>query len=247
MCVGGVAEGCNTGETRDILQVSKVGRQRGQPSSGRWRQENAAGEAAERISAQSGIGAGMITYKSMAMAAGEDDADNSSPGGSHLLGIGVRQRSGSLYKYLWRLRCESPLVRSWRRARQRWGPLNKYLSLPDVDSRWSELMQAHSASTVGDLRIMNQVEELRGCDKRLTACMLDRLGDLQSALLFCAHRSSFSRLRAASIWIQKMMQFIQSPAGYRYPAQFYWAVPCPSLLIPRGPGPVCAIVHTHSI
>ena len=26
---------------------------------------------------------------------------------------------GSLYKYLWRLRCESPLVRSWRRASQR--------------------------------------------------------------------------------------------------------------------------------
>jgi hypothetical protein len=72
-------------ETRAIWQVSKVGRQRGQPSSGRWRQENAAGEAVERISALSGIGAGirscMITYKSMAMAAGEDDADNSSPGG----------------------------------------------------------------------------------------------------------------------------------------------------------------------
>ena len=33
---------------------------RGQPGSGRWRQENAAGEAAERISALSGIGAGMI-------------------------------------------------------------------------------------------------------------------------------------------------------------------------------------------
>jgi hypothetical protein len=41
--------------------------------SGRWRQENAAGEAAERISALSGIGAG--TSKPMAMAAGEDDAD----------------------------------------------------------------------------------------------------------------------------------------------------------------------------
>ena len=54
---------------------------RGQPSSGRWRQENAAGEAAERISALSGIGAGMITYESMAMAAGEDDADKFKSGG----------------------------------------------------------------------------------------------------------------------------------------------------------------------
>ena len=52
---------------------------RGQPSSGRWRQENAAGEAAERISALSGIGAG--TSKSMAMAAGEDDADKFKAGG----------------------------------------------------------------------------------------------------------------------------------------------------------------------
>ena len=54
---------------------------RGQPSSGRWRQENAAGEAAERISALSGIGAGMVTYESMAMAAGEDDADKFKSGG----------------------------------------------------------------------------------------------------------------------------------------------------------------------
>ena len=54
---------------------------RGQPGSGRWRQENAAGEAAERISALSGIGAGMITYESMAMAAGEDDADKFKSGG----------------------------------------------------------------------------------------------------------------------------------------------------------------------
>ncbi len=46
----------------------------------RWRQENAAGEA-ERISALSGIGAGMITYESMAMAAGEDDADKFKSGG----------------------------------------------------------------------------------------------------------------------------------------------------------------------
>ena len=30
-----------------------------------------------------------------------------------------------------------------------------------------------------DMRIMDQLEELRGCDKRLTACMLDRLGDLR--------------------------------------------------------------------
>jgi hypothetical protein len=30
-----------------------------------------------------------------------------------------------------------------------------------------------------ELRILDQVEELRGCDKRLTACMLNRLGDLQ--------------------------------------------------------------------
>ena len=52
---------------------------RGQPSSGRWRQENAAGEAAERMSALSGIGAG--TSKSMAMAAGEDDADKFKSGG----------------------------------------------------------------------------------------------------------------------------------------------------------------------
>ena len=58
---------------------SKVGRQRGQPSSGRWRQENAAGEAAKRMSALSGIGAG--TSKSMAMAAGEDDADKFKAGG----------------------------------------------------------------------------------------------------------------------------------------------------------------------
>ena len=30
-----------------------------------------------------------------------------------------------------------------------------------------------------DMHIMDQLEELRGCDKRLTACMLDRLGDLR--------------------------------------------------------------------
>ena len=29
------------------------------------------------------------------------------------------------------------------------------------------------------LRILDQVEELRGCDKRHTACMLNRLGDLR--------------------------------------------------------------------
>ena len=27
--------------------------------------------------------------------------------------------------------------------------------------------------------VLDQVEELRGCDERLTACMLNRLGDLQ--------------------------------------------------------------------
>ena len=124
---------------RSVLrgQFSEVGRKwwcRGQPSSGRWRQEHAAGEAAQRMSALSGIGAGK--YESVATAAGGDDADNSSPGGfSPARHRCKRQRWGSLYKYLWRLRCESPLVRSWRRARQRWGPLNKYLS--DVDSQWS--------------------------------------------------------------------------------------------------------------
>ena len=66
-------------ETQGVGSFSKVGRQRGQPSSGRWRQENAAREAAERISALSGIGAG--TSKSMAMAAGEDDADKFKAGG----------------------------------------------------------------------------------------------------------------------------------------------------------------------
>ncbi len=30
-----------------------------------------------------------------------------------------------------------------------------------------------------DLRTMDQLEELRGCDERLTAGMLDRLGDLR--------------------------------------------------------------------
>ena len=35
------------------------------------------------------------------------------------------------------------------------------------------------APRCNDLRIMDQLEELRGCDKRLTACMLDRLGDLR--------------------------------------------------------------------
>ena len=29
------------------------------------------------------------------------------------------------------------------------------------------------------LRVLDQVEELRGCDKRHTACMLNRLGDLR--------------------------------------------------------------------
>ena len=29
------------------------------------------------------------------------------------------------------------------------------------------------------LRIMDQLEELRGCAKLLTACILDRLGDLR--------------------------------------------------------------------
>jgi hypothetical protein len=33
--------------------------------------------------------------------------------------------------------------------------------------------------TFADLRTMDQLEELRGCDKRLTAGMLDRLGDLR--------------------------------------------------------------------
>ena len=69
---------------RSVLrgQFSEVGRKwwcRGQPSSGRWRQEHAAGEAAQRMSALSGIGAGK--YESVATAAGGDDADNSSPGG----------------------------------------------------------------------------------------------------------------------------------------------------------------------
>ena len=96
----------------------------------------------------------MITYASMAMAAGEDDADkwqlvkmmptNSSPGGV-----------SPLSRYLWPLRCESPQVRSWRRECS------------------SKLV------TLDELRILDQVEELRGCDKRLTACMLNRLGDLQ--------------------------------------------------------------------
>ena len=108
---------------RSVLrgQFSEVGRKwwcRGQPSSGRWRQEHAAGEAAKRMSALSGIGAGK--YESVATAAGGDDADNSSPGGfSPARHRCKRQRWGSLYKYLWRLRCESPLVRSWRRASQR--------------------------------------------------------------------------------------------------------------------------------
>ena len=129
---------------RSVLrgQFSEVGRKwwcRGQPSSRRWRQEHAAGEAAKRMSALSGIGAGK--YESVATAAGGDDADNSSPGGfSPARHRCKRQRWGSLYKYLWRLRCESPLVRSWRRARQRWGPLNEYLS--DVDSQWSSWRRA---------------------------------------------------------------------------------------------------------
>ena len=73
---------------------------RGQPSSGRWRQENAAGEAAERISALSGIGAGMITYESMAMAAGEDDADKFKSGGVLTCSASVQDSGrGSLYKY----------------------------------------------------------------------------------------------------------------------------------------------------
>jgi hypothetical protein len=67
------------GRRHSLLSFCRPEEERGQPSSGRWRHENAAGEAAERISALSGIGAG--TNKSMAMAAGEDDADNSSPGG----------------------------------------------------------------------------------------------------------------------------------------------------------------------
>ena len=33
--------------------------------------------------------------------------------------------------------------------------------------------------TLDELRILDQVEELRGCDQRLTACMLNRLGDLR--------------------------------------------------------------------
>ena len=41
---------------------------------------------------------------------------------------------------------------------------------------WTQFM------TFDDLRIMDRLEELRGCDKRLTACMLDRLGDLRREL-----------------------------------------------------------------
>jgi hypothetical protein len=33
--------------------------------------------------------------------------------------------------------------------------------------------------TFDDLRIMDQFDELRGCDEQLAACMLDRLGDLR--------------------------------------------------------------------
>ena len=33
--------------------------------------------------------------------------------------------------------------------------------------------------TFDAVRIMDQFDELRGCDERLTACMLDRLGDLR--------------------------------------------------------------------
>jgi len=93
--------------------------------------KDAAGEAAKRMSALSGIGAG--TYETAAAAAGGDDADNSSPGGfSPARHRCKRQRWGSLYKYLWRLRCESPLVRSWRRARKRWGdPATVYVAFMD--------------------------------------------------------------------------------------------------------------------
>ena len=33
--------------------------------------------------------------------------------------------------------------------------------------------------TFDAVRIMDQFDELRGCDERLAACMLDRLGDLR--------------------------------------------------------------------
>ena len=56
------------------------------------------------------------------------------------------------------------------------------------DGLWMQLIVIDSESPKGtpwrrqpmnDMRIMDQLEELRGCDKRLTACMLDRLGDLR--------------------------------------------------------------------
>ena len=60
---------------------------------------------------------------------------------------------------------------------------------PAADAGWTPCsLRSHGADrslrtlayiALDELRILDQVEELRGCDKRLTACMLNRLGDLQ--------------------------------------------------------------------
>ena len=48
-----------------------------------------------------------------------------------------------------------------------------------LEAMTKKAKQTLEAMTGDDMRIMDQLEELRGCDKRLTACMLDRLGDLR--------------------------------------------------------------------
>jgi hypothetical protein len=58
--------------------------------------------------------------------------------------------------------------------------------------------------TFDDLRTMDQLEGLRGCEKRLTACMLNRLGDLRQRAYalpagFTTHAFNGGAIVAASI------------------------------------------------
>ena len=58
--------------------------------------------------------------------------------------------------------------------------------------------------TFDAVRIMDQFDELRGCDERLTACMLDRLGDLRRGAYappagFTTHAYDGGALAAAAV------------------------------------------------
>ena len=120
-----------------------------------------------------------------------DGGDPDTDGGDH--GDDVRRRRPRYRRRRPRRRCQTaetpiqteettetilPLGHSHGAGRQLMpaGPPAR-LYCTELTDRFGHSLISHIA--LDELRILDQVEELRGCDKRLAACMLNRLGDLQ--------------------------------------------------------------------